>query len=317
MSRGKVLISDGVHPLLIEKLEQIGYTVFYQPKIALANVLEQIASYEGLVINSKILVDKNFLDKAVNLKWIGRLGSGLEIIDLPYAAKKNVHIINSPEGNRNAVAEHMMGMLLSLANNLNRIDEEVRARHWDREAARGFEILGKTIGIIGFGNTGQAFARKLAGFGVDILVYDKYKTVYADEFTSLRAVSLSELQQKSDIISLHLPLTKETHHFANNDFFKECKEGFILLNSSRGNCLDLQAILKLLENGICRGACLDVFENEKPASYSESESLLYKRLFTLPNTVLSPHVAGWTIESKEKMARIIFEKLSTFLKTTN
>lgn len=309
MSQPKVLITDGVHPILIEKLENLGYLVEYEPKIELSVVRSRVQDYEGLVINSKIIVNRSFLDAATRLKWIGRLGSGLEIIDLPYAAEKNVRIINSPEGNRNAVAEHMMGMLLSLANNLGRIDREVRNLHWDREEARGFEIFGKTVGIIGFGHTGQAFARKLAGFGVKILVYDKYKTIFSDEFSNVASVSLEKLQESSDIISLHLPLTEETIHFADKNFFAKCKEGFVMLNSSRGKCLDLQSFLTILENGKCRGACLDVFENEKPTSYSDSESLLYNRLYKLPNTVLSPHVAGWTVESKEKMARIIFEKL--------
>ncbi len=309
MQLGKVLITDGVHPILPEKLRRLGYEIVYKPKSTLEEVKKEVEFYEGLIINSKIIVDKEFLDLAKKLKWIGRLGSGLEIIDLAYAAKRGVRVISSPEGNRNAVAEHMIGMLLALANNLVRIDAEVRDKFWDREAARGFEISGKVIGLIGFGNTGQAMARKLAGFGVDILAYDKYKSIYSDEFPTVKSVEIQTLLQTSDIISLHLPLTKETTYLANDEFFNSCKNGFVFLNGSRGKCVELQSLLKALENGKCRGACLDVFENEKPTSYSESESLLYQRLFDLPNTILSPHVAGWTNESKEKLANIIFEKL--------
>ncbi len=309
MSLGQVLITDGVHPILPQKLTDLGYEIKYKPNISLGEVKNEVHLYEGLVINSKIIMDKEMLDKATNLKWVGRLGSGLEIIDLEYAKVKNVRIISSPEGNRNAVAEHMMGMLLSFANNLNRIDQEVRSKIWKREEARGFEIFGRKIGLIGFGNTGKAMARKLSGFGVEILAHDKYFQIFPDEYPDVRSVSLEELQSESDIISLHLPLTPETLHYVDKKFVHKCKNGFILLNGSRGKCVDLQSLIEALEDGKCRGACLDVFENEKPASYSTSESLLYQRLFDHPNTILSPHVAGWTNESKEKLARIIVDKL--------
>jgi len=309
MALGKVLITDGVHPTLSERLAELGYEIEYEPNISLDEVKKRVHLYKGLIINSKIIIDQKMFDAASQLEWVGRLGSGLEIIDLAYARKKGIRIISSPEGNRNAVAEHMIGMLLSLANNLNRIDLEVRNRIWNREAARGFEIFGKTVGLIGFGNTGQAMARKLIGFGVNVLVFDKYFQVFPDEFPSVTSVSLEELQSESDIISLHLPLTEETIYFADQKFFVGCKNGFVFLNGSRGKCVDLQSLLETLEKGKCRGACLDVFENEKPASYSKTESLLYQRLFDLPNTILSPHVAGWTIESKEKLANIIVDKL--------
>jgi len=309
MALRKVLITDGVHPILPERLAELGYEIKYVPNISLEDVKKEIHLYEGVVINSKIIMDKEMFDAAKLLKWVGRLGSGLEIIDLEYAEKKNVRIINSPEGNRNAVAEHMIGMLLSLANNLNRIDQEVRSRIWNREKARGFEILGKKVGLIGFGNTGQAMARKLSGFGVEILAHDKYLQIFPDEFPNVRSVNLQDLLAESDIISLHLPLTSETTYIADKEFFSRCKKGFILLNGSRGKCVELQSLIETLEQGKCRGACLDVFENEKPASYSTTESLLYQRLFDIPNTILSPHVAGWTLESKEKLANIIVDKL--------
>ena len=309
MAAGKVLITDGVHPILPERLSQLGYEIKYEPNISLSEVKKQVHLYAGLIINSKIIMDKEMFDLATNLKWVGRLGSGLEIIDLEYAKKKNVRIISSPEGNRNAVAEHMMGMLLSLANNLNRIDQEVRNRIWEREGARGFELFGKKVGLIGFGNTGQAMARKLSGFGVDILAHDKYFQIFPDQFPLITSVSIEKLQAEADIISLHLPLTAETVHYVNEKFIAGCKNDFILLNGSRGKCVDLQTLIEALKNGKCRGACLDVFENEKPASYSSSESLLYQQLFENPKTILSPHVAGWTIESKKKLAKIIVDKL--------
>ena len=306
----KALVTDGVHPILLDKLKAEGFHLDYLPKITLAEVHDRIQHYEGLIINSKIIVDELLLAKAKRLKWVGRLGSGVEIIDFEAAKKHGVGIESSPEGNRNAVAEHMLGMLLSLLNNLSRLDREVKNFHWDREAARGYELSGKTVGLIGFGHTGKAFATKLSGMGVSILAYDKYHPHFKDHFPQVANVELAEIQQVADIISIHLPLTDETRNLINADFIANCKDGFFLLNSSRGTCVNTKDLIEALESGKCRGACLDVFENEKPATFTEEESLLLSRLYTHPNVLLSPHVAGWTHESKLKLATILFAKLS-------
>jgi len=263
-----------------------------------------------LIINSKIIVDKSLLDKGNALKFIGRLGSGMEIIDQVYAKEKGIAVFNSPSGNCNAVAEHAMGMLLSLANNLVRIDAEVKSKHWDREAARGFEIKGKTIAIIGFGHTGRALAEKLAGFGVNVLAYDKYKKGYASDLAHVTEVlDYDRIREESDIISFHLPLTNECIHLADQNYFDGFEKPLIVINTSRGKVIPTEVLIDNLESGKFIGTCLDVFENEKVKTFTVEEIDLYEQLYKLNNTILSPHVAGWTVESKENLARILVEKV--------
>ena len=305
----KVLVTDGVHPSLISELEIAGYECDYYPQIKLEKVHKLIEPYEGIIINSKIIFDKKLFDKATNLKFIGRLGSGLEIIDLEYAKEKGVRVHSAPEGNRNAVAEHVLGMLLSLFNKLNQADREVRNKHWDREKNRGRELMGCTVGIIGFGHTGGKFAKKLAGMEVKVLAYDKYKTGYANDMEYVEETTLIELMTSSDVISFHLPLNPETKHFADAAFFENCKDGVVLLNTSRGNVIKTIDLYKALQNGKVGGAALDVFENEKPDTFSKEELSLYDKLFTLPNTIFSPHVAGWTTESKQRLADVLLKKI--------
>ncbi len=309
----QVLITDDCHPLLTDGLTRRGYVCHYRPEITLDDTLRIIHPYEGLIINSKIIVDRVFLDKAENLRFVGRLGSGMEIVDRDYAAAKGVAVLGSPEGNRNAVAEQALGMLLALANNLIRADREVRQNVWRREANRGFELGGKTIGIIGFGHTGSQFARKLAGMDMTVLAYDKYKTRYAADLPWVRETTLDELVRQADIISLHLPLTKETNHIVDKTFIERCKPGFILLNTARGSCVKTAELADALEKGRVGGACLDVFENEKPATFTDTEHRLYARLHQLDNVVLSPHIAGWTQESKRRLAEVLLEKILTNL----
>lgn len=310
MEKGKVLITDGVHSIMFEGLKDLGYSYDYMPKISLDEVYLIIHEYEGLVVNSKILADKQLFDKAGKLLFIARLGSGMEIIDQIYAKEKGIHVINSPEGNRNAVAEHALGMLLSLANNFIQTDNEVRDKHWDREKNRGFEIQGKTIGLIGFGHTGSTFGKKLAGMEMNILAYDKYKVDYTHHFPYIKASSISEIQEKADIISFHLPLNDETKHMGKHSFFSNCKKGVVIINTSRGGIVNTIDLIENLESGQIGGACLDVFENEKPHTFSKQEHDLYNRLYQLKNTILSPHVAGWTHESKYKLSKIILNKLA-------
>lgn len=310
----KALITDDCHPLLPDGLRALGYHCDYQPDITLEATKQFIDQYEGLIVNSKILVDRPFLDRAVRLKFIGRLGSGMEIIDREYAAEKGVAVFSSPEGNRNAVAEQALGMLLALSNNLLRADREVRRNEWNREANRGFELAGKTIGIIGFGHTGSQFAKKLAGMEMRVLAYDKYKTDYTVGLPWVEPSTAAVIEEQADIISLHLPLTAETRHYADAAFFQRCKRGVILINTSRGKCVHTADLLEALTTGQAGGACLDVFENEKPQTYTPEELTLYEHLHRFDQVVLSPHIAGWTIESKQKLASILLDKISNYLK---
>ena len=305
----KVLITDGVHPLLMDGLERAGFSCDYQPDISLEKVRAIIADYSGLIINSKILVDKILLDEAEQLEFVGRLGSGMEIIDREYAALKKVAVYNSPEGNRNAVAEHALGMLLALSNKLISCDRELRSKIWRREANRGFEISSKILGIIGFGHTGSMFASKFSGLAVKVLAYDKYKTAYAEPFPFVISCAIEQIWEEADIISLHLPLNAETHHMVDSDFLSKCKDGVILINTSRGPIVNTLDLMAGLQSGKVAGACLDVFENEKPTSFTQEEANMYESLYSLDNVILSPHVAGWTHESKMKLARILLEKI--------
>lgn len=306
-----VLITDDCHPILTEGLMAMGYTCDYRPDISPEETIQVIPAYEGLVINSKILVNRPFLDSAEKLRFVARLGSGMEIVDREYAALKGVVVMSSPEGNRNAVAEQALGMLLALANNLLRGDRQVRQNIWERESNRGFELKGRTVGIIGFGHTGSQFARKLQGMDMRVLAYDKYKAAgYAKDSPWVEEVALEVIQASADIISLHLPLTDETRHYADKKFFQSCKPGFMLLNTSRGKCVKTMDLIEALESGSVGGACLDVFENEKPATYTEAEAAMYDRLHQFENVVFSPHVAGWTHESKKMLASVLLEKIA-------
>ncbi len=310
MDKKKVLITDGVHQVMFDGLKNLGFETEYLPNISLEEVHEKAHLYQGLVINSKIIVDKHLIDKMKDMIFIARLGSGMEIIDQEYAASNNIKIINSPEGNCNAVAEHALGMLLALANNLHRADKEVRKKEWNREKNRGFELQGKTIGIIGFGHTGSTFSKKLESLSIDILAHDKYKYIYEDGFSDAQAVELSEIQQRADIISFHLPLNDETQYYCDKEFINKCKKGVIIINTSRGGIVNTKDLLEALQSGQVGGACLDVFENEKPHTFTSEEDYLYQQLYQMDNVILSPHVAGWTQESKKKLSEIIINKLS-------
>ena len=339
----KVLITDDVHPLLMTGLESLGFTCFYQPNISNEAVHEVIGDYDGLIINSKIMVDKALLDAGVKLQFVGRVGSGMEIVDKKYAAEKGMAVLSSPEGNRNAVAEHALGMLLSLANNLVRSHQEVTNFIWQREKNRGFELMGKTIGIVGFGHTGSAFAAKLMSMGMHILTYDKYlKNGYTEgvrqvsdngfqmnnaeltdenwHFSTVQEVDFQTVMNESDIISFHLPLTDEVIYMANADFFNACKKDIILLNTSRGKVVKTVDLIAALKSGKVQGAALDVFENEKPETYvtasgvqQEEERAMYTELFKFENVIVSPHIAGWTHESKKRLANVLLKKIEDVL----
>lgn len=306
----KVLITDDCHPLLIEGLNMRGYVCDFLPDITPQETRSMIGAYTGLVINSKIEVTPDFLDAANHLRFVARLGSGMEIVDREYARQKGVRVLSSPEGNRNAVAEQALGMLLALFQHLLRADREVRQNVWRREENRGSELMGRTIGIIGMGHTGGQFAQKMAGLGMRVLAYDKYLPAgYAASMPWVEESNLIGIQRQCDIISLHLPLTTETRHLVETEFIGSCKPGFILLNTSRGACVKTEDVVQALEDGRIGGACLDVLENEKPATRHAEEQHWYDRLHCLENVVLTPHIAGWTHESKRRMAEVLLEKL--------
>ena len=303
----KVLITDDVHILLIEGLQQMGYDVVFRPDISFVETLDAISLYDGLVINSKIFCGAELLDKANDLKWIARLGSGMEVIDTAVCDAKGVKYFNSPEGNRNAVAEHALGLVLSLMNNISKSNEELKAGKWIREANRGEELSGKTVGIIAYGNTGQAMAKILSGFDVRVLAYDKYKTGFGTEF--VHESDLEEIFEKADIVSLHLPLTAETKYMVDELFLNSFRKPIYLINTSRGKVVNTTALVTSIQAGKVKGAALDVLENEKINQLSEEEQKWFDALRKEERVILTPHIAGWTVESKRKIAEVVLEKI--------
>ncbi len=310
----KVLITDYVHSRLVEGLTEMGYQVEYDQTFSPERLVAVLPELYGIVINTRSVMNRERIERARNLEFIARLGSGLDIIDLEAAGEKGIHVINTPEANCDAVAEHAIGMLLCLNNNLFRSDLQVRQKIWKREDNRGFELKGKTIGIVGMGNTGRALASKLSRWGLEIIFNDPYVYELPEEYNYLSSVDFDQLVSKADIISFHVQLTDETKHMANASFFEKCKKGLVLVNTSRGAVVDTQELVKALENGKLGGACLDVFENEKPHSFTPQEDQRYKRLYEMSNVVLSPHVAGWTHESLLRIAEILLEKLKSIVR---
>jgi len=311
----KILFVDNSHPILAEILTKNGFQCDYFPDYQRNEFIKIIDNYIGIIIRSKIKIDKEILNKASNLKIIGRVGAGMESIDLEYAAQKGVICLNSPEGNRDAVGEHALAMLLCLFNNLKRADLQMREGIRDREGNRGIEIKGKTIGIIGYGNMGSAFAQRLKGFECNVIAYDKYKCGFGNEF--VKEVGIDELFDKTDILSLHVPLTEETYYMFDEYFINQFKKGFYLINTARGPVVKTKSLVEYLKIGKIKGACLDVIEYEQ-SSFEEiqSDNLpdAYLYLTKSENVLLSPHIAGWTVESKFKLAKVLADKIIEHLK---
>ena len=302
-----ILITAKVHPYLIETFQKQGNNVIYEPEISYGELLLLVKEAKGLVVTTRLKIDKAVIDAASSLQWIGRLGSGMELIDTAYAATKNVTCISSPEGNRNAVGEHALGMLLNLANKIAKSSGEIKEGKWVRDENRGIEISGKTIGIIGYGNTGEAFAKVLSGFDVTMLGYDINKTGFGGKF--IREADLEQICRYADVISFHVPLSDETKHMANGVFFDKLENKPFIINTSRGNVVETRALINALQNGKIKGAALDVLENEKLETLSEIEKLQLDFLLNQDNVLITPHIAGYSTEAFLKMSEVLLTKL--------
>ena len=309
----KILFIDTCHPLLFESLITDGHQCIEGYNLSYEEVSKMIPEVNGIIIRSRIQLDKEILEKAENLLFVARAGAGMESIDVGFAESKNIKCINSPEGNRDAVGEHATGMLLSLMNNLNRADQQVRKGEWIREENRGHELQGKTVGLIGFGNMGSSFASKLQGFDCNILAYDKYKIGFGN--TLVREAGMQEILNEADILSIHVPLTDETEYFIDDSLLNSFKKKIYFINTSRGKCVRTDDLVKNIKTGKVLGACLDVIEYEDLSFEKISgqsrffENPSWQFLIKSEKVILSPHIAGWTYESNEKIAKTLVRKI--------
>ncbi|WP_276090890.1 2-hydroxyacid dehydrogenase [Pedobacter sp. JY14-1] len=305
MTKGKILIVDDLHPVFKENAAAMGYQVDDQPLITRAETLDIIGDYDGIAVRTKFLIDRELILKAQKLKFVARAGAGLDNIDEAFARERGIALINAPEGNCDAVGEHSLGMLLALMNNFVKADQEIRNGIWDREGNRGYELKGKTVGIIGYGHMGQAFAKRLAGFGVTVLAYDKYKTGFSDKYA--REASMEEIVKHSDVLSLHIPLTPETRLMVDDEYFFHFRKPIFFINTARGEIVSVQAVLNAINKGKIIGAGLDVLQTEKFPALGEQE--WYPELIGSRKVLLSPHVGGWTFDSYRKISEVLAQKL--------
>ena len=306
----KILFIDSNHSLLHEMLTKAGHSCDLNYNWSPDEIISNIHLYDGIVIRSKIKISKEIIDKADKLKFIARAGAGMENIDVAYAESKGIKCLHAPEGNKDAVAEQTIGMLLGLFNNLFRANKEVREGKWIREGNRGVELMGKTVGIIGYGNMGSAFAERLKGFGVNVLVYDKFKKNYGTDL--IKESNLEDIFKNADVLSLHVPLTDETNYLINDSFVNKFSKNIYIINTARGKCLNTSDLVKNLRSGKVLGACLDVLEYEMLSFEALDTNQLpeaFQYLIQSDKVVLSPHIAGWTHESNEKIARVLADKI--------
>jgi D-3-phosphoglycerate dehydrogenase / 2-oxoglutarate reductase len=302
-----IIITAKVPAFLCEQFEKRGYKVVYNSTITYDELMTFIADVEGLVITTRITIDVPLLKAATNLKWIGRLGSGMEMVDLEFAESKGIQCVSTPEGNRNAVGEHCLGMLLNLMNNISVANAEVKKNKWLRDENRGWELSGKTVGIIGFGNAGSAFAKKLEGFEVTVLAYDKYRNDFACGM--VREANLEQIARLCDVISLHVPLTAETNHMANKAFFDSLERKPYFINACRGKVMDTEALIQAIKDNQVAGAALDVLENEDIKNLNSKEQEQFDWLNDQENVLITPHIAGYSQEAFQKMSELLLKKL--------
>ena len=305
----RVLIVDDMHESILPLLRNEGYEPVYLPVISRSEILEIIGGFHGLFIRSKTRVDKEFVDAAPHLEFVARAGAGLDKLDEAYLNSRNIVIVNAPEGNRDSLAEHTLGMLLSVLHRLNTSYDQVKEGIWDREGNRGIELNGKVVGIFGVGYMGKAFARKLSGLGCQVIGYDKYNHAFEDEFIS--EVTLDEFFERTEVLSIHVPLTEETEYLFDKHYLSKFHNLKIVINTARGKILRLDHLTALLESGELFGAALDVLENEKPSTYTEDERKIIERLFAHSNVIVTPHIGGWTFESYQRINEVLVEKLKT------
>lgn len=306
----RILVTDNTHPILCQKLSAAGYHCDVQADLSYSELLSVVNNYDAMVVRSKVEIDRNFLSQVNTLKCIGRVGAGMETIDVDYAEARGIRCLNSPEGNRDAVGEHALGMLLALFNKIVKANTEIRNGYWKREDNRGLEIKGKTIGIIGFGNMGSSFAKRLQGFDCNIISYDKYKTNYTPGY--VEEVDLVELYHRADVVSFHVPLTAETRYMADAEFFNSFAKPIYIINTARGAVVNTIDLAEALQSGKVLGAALDVIEYENMAKDGLDINSLtpdFKYLIDSDNVVFTPHVGGWTIESKYKLAAVLADKI--------
>jgi D-3-phosphoglycerate dehydrogenase len=306
MAAPKILIVDDLHPIFKTQAQALGYVVDDRPKISREETMAVIGEYTGIAVRTKFRIDQELMDAAPLLKFVARAGAGLDNIDQAYAASKNITLINAPEGNRDAVGEHATGLLLALMNKFQSAGAKIRQGIWDREGSRGWELKGKTVGIIGYGFMGQSFAKKLAGFEVNVMAYDKYKTGFSDAYA--KEVSMEEIVKHSDVLSLHIPLTTETRQLVDEEYLFHFKKPIFFINTARGEVVNTRAVLSAIKAQRILGAGLDVLEVEKFPALAAQD--WYEELMATDQVILTPHVGGWTIDSYRKISEVLAEKLA-------